>query len=68
MNVSEMFERHFCPERFEEHGPRTARIARAPRRTDSESELVAIERRYRRMGFDKREARFKARMYHMHKL
>lgn len=68
MNVSELFERHFNPERFAGSEPRSTRVARAPRRTDSESELVAIERRYRRMGFDKREARFKARMYHMHKL
>lgn len=68
MNISEQFERHFCPERFEAHAPRTARYARAPRRTNSESELVAIERRYRRMGFDKREARFKARLYHSVKL
>ncbi len=68
MNVSEQFERHFNPERFEGSEPRSARIARAPRRTNSESELVAIERRYRRMGFDKREARFKARMYHTMKL
>jgi len=68
MNVSEQFDRHFNPDKYRGSEPRTARIARAPRRTNSESELVAIERRYRRMGFDKREARFKARLYHGVKL
>ncbi len=68
MNVSEQFERHFHPGQFKGSEPRSTRVARAPRRTNSESELVTIERKYRRMGFDKREARFKARMYHSAKL
>ena len=54
MNVSEQFERHFHPGQFKGSEPRSTRVARAPRRTNSESELVTIERKYRRMGFDKR--------------
>jgi len=68
MNVSEMFERHFNPAKFEGSEARTTRVARAPRRTNDESELMKIEQRYMRMGFDAREARFKARMYHTMKL
>ena len=68
MNVSEMFERHFNPAKFEGNRPRTARVARAPRRTDDESELMKLEQRYMRMGFDAREARFKTYHFHTMKL
>ena len=68
MNVSELFERHFNPGKFEGSEPRTARIARDPRRTDNGSELNKIYQRYIRMGFDAQEARFKTYHYHTMKL
>lgn len=68
MDVSEQFERALNPEKFKGSEARTARVARAPRRTDDESELMKLEQRYMRMGFDAREARFKVRMYHTMKL
>ena len=68
MNVSEQFERHFNAELFEDSGPRTARVARAPRRTNDEQVLTKIYQRYIRMGFDAREARFKTLTHHTMKL
>ena len=68
MNISEQFDRHFYPERYKGSESRTAPFGRAPRRTNDEQQLMAIEQRYMRMGFDAREARFKARMYHSGKL
>jgi len=68
MNISEQFERHFNPSRYKGSESRTARVARAPRRTNDEQQLMLLEQRYMRMGFDAREARFKARMYHTLKL
>ncbi len=68
MNVSEQFERHFNAELFKGSEARTTRVARAPRRTNDESELRKIEQRYMRMGFDAREARFKALTHHTLKL
>jgi hypothetical protein len=68
MNVSELFERHFNPEKFEGSEPRTARVARAPRRTNDVQELTKIYQQYIRMGFDAREARFKALNHHTMKL
>ena len=64
MNVSEQFERTFNPERFKGSESRTTTYGRAPRRTNDELVLMKIERRYRRMGFDAREARFKALTHH----
>jgi hypothetical protein len=68
MNVSELFERHFNPEKFEGSEPRTTRVARAPRRTNDVQELTKIYQQYIRMGFDAREARFKALNHHTMKL
>lgn len=65
-STSELFERHFCPDRFE---PRASgRVARSPRIARNDSELKKIYQRYIRMGFDAREARFKALTYHSMKL
>jgi hypothetical protein len=68
MNTSELFERHFNPERFKGSEPRTTRVARAPRRTNNEQQLKKIYQRYVRMGFTPQEARFKAFHYHSMKL
>ena len=68
MNISEQFDRHFDPERYKGSEARTARVARAPRRTNDEQQLILLEQRYMRMGFDAREARFKARLHHNAKL
>jgi len=68
MNTSELFERHFNPERFKGSEPRTARMARAPRRTNNEQQLKKIYAQYIRMGFDAREARFKTLNHHTMKL
>lgn len=53
---------------FEQHFTRRAPVERAPRRTNDEQQLLKLEQRYKRMGFDAREARFKARHYHSMKL
>lgn len=68
MDVSDMFEQHFNPEKFQDNPPRTATYGRAPRTTNDEAELKKIEQQYLRMGFDAREARFKARLHHTMKL
>jgi hypothetical protein len=59
-----MFDRHFYPKQYKGSETRTARVARAPRRTNDESTLIEIERYYMGKGFDAREARFKARTHH----
>ena len=61
MNTSHMFERWA-------RNPRTPTVGRAPRIAGTEAELKKIEQRYIRMGFDAREARFKAYTYHSMKL
>jgi hypothetical protein len=68
MNVSEQFERHFNAELFKGSEPRTTAYGRAPRRTNDEQQLVEIYERYKRMGFDAREARFKTLTHHTMKL
>lgn len=65
MTTSEMFERHLNPQRFE---PRAERVARRPNIANSEKELQREYRKYRNMGFDAREARFKALTHHTMKL
>jgi len=60
MNTSDKFETCFDP------APR--RVGRSPRIARNKAELKMIEQRYIRMGFDAREARFKAYTYHSMKL
>jgi hypothetical protein len=45
-----------------------SKFNRAPRRTNSEAELKKLIKRYTRMGFTPREARFKALNHHTMKL
>ena len=54
--------------RYPGNQPRTTTFGRAPRATNNTSELKKIYARYIRMGFDAREARFKALTYHTSKL
>jgi len=54
--------------RYSGNQPRTATVGRAPRITLDEQQLEKEYRKYRRMGFDAREARFKARLHHTMKL
>jgi len=68
MNVSDLFERHFNPAKFEGSESRTTAYGRAPRRTNDRQELTKIYQQYIRMGFDAREARFKALNHHTMKL
>lgn len=53
---------------FEQHFTRRAPVERAPRTTNDAQKLEKIVQRYIRMGFDAREARFKAYHYHSMKL
>ena len=65
-STSEMFERHLCPDRFD---PRASgRVARSPRIATNDSQLKREYTKYRRMGFDHHEARFKAYLHHSMKL
>lgn len=43
-------------------------FAKEPRKTSNGNELQRIYQRYIRMGFDEREARFKAMTHHAYKL
>ena len=54
--------------KYQGNQPRTTAFGRAPRRTNDEQQLVEIYQRYIRMGFDAREARFKALTHHTMKL
>jgi hypothetical protein len=46
----------------------TAHFNRKPRIARNDSELKKLYQRYLRMGFDEREARFKANLHHGMKL
>ena len=48
--------------------PRTTTFGRAPRIALNEQQLMKEYRKYRRMGFDHDEARFKANLHHGMKL
>lgn len=54
--------------RYHGQQTRTATAGRAPRITLDEQQLEKEYRKYRRMGFDAREARFKANLHHGMKL
>ena len=54
--------------RYPGNQTRTTAFGRAPRATNNASELKKIYAQYIRMGFDYREARFKALTYHTMKL
>lgn len=68
MNVSEQFERHFNAELFKGSEPRTARVARAPRRTNDEQQLAKEYRKYRNMGFSPKECEWNTYHHHYMKL
>jgi len=54
--------------RYRSYESRTATVGRAPRIADSKAELKKLYHQYIRMGFDAREARFKALNHHTMKL
>lgn len=54
--------------RYPGNQPRTTAFSRAPRATNDGAELTKIYQRYLRMGFEAREARFKAHYHHTMKL